>query len=293
MNMPADFLSPGIVSTRNVMIHDPELQTCYQLAVPAETDEDAWRFLLEVGSAGITGTGIQNTYLGLALPRIRKSYYAALEIAEKEIAARRVSLGPKPSYSQLRTFTEWASGKRTAIARLFRIPAGPGGMIGGEIRDWRQYGYGGRTFKNLVARAEGKGLTGEAALLKILNSVDKPNVNVTESILKGARFLKGAGTVLFVGGAAMTGYTILSAPEDQRWNVAGREAVGMGGGILTSNVVVGVCFLFGMTGFGLLAVGVVAGVGGAYMSERMYTSHEKSPVVQQMMAGQPVYLSGF
>jgi hypothetical protein len=74
------------------------------------------------------------------------------------------------------------------------------------------------------------------------------------------------GAVLFVGGAAMTGYTILSAPEDQRWNVAGREAVGIGGGILTSNVVVGVCFLFGMTGFGLLAVGVVAGVAGAYMA---------------------------
>ncbi len=292
MNMP--LLDADVVATRTVVIHDPELQKCYQVTVPARTEEDAWRFLLELGSAGVTGTAVQNAYLGAALPVIRKNYYKSLAVAEAEIAAKRLALGAKlGNYNDLYSFTEWASNKRTAIARKWRIPAGPGGMIGGEIRDWRQYGTGGRTFENLVKRAEGKGLTGEAALLKILDSVDRPNPAVTESILKGARYLKGAGAVLFLGGTALTGYNVASAPEGQSWEVAKREGVGALGGFVGSNIVVGVCFLLGMTGVGLVVVGLIGGLAGVYAAEQMYLSREKSRVVQQMMSGQVVHVSGF
>ena len=39
------------------------------------------------------------------------------------------------------------------MARLWRVPGGAGGVIGGEVYDWRRYGPGGRTFNNLERRA--------------------------------------------------------------------------------------------------------------------------------------------
>jgi hypothetical protein len=283
------------LSTRTVVINDPDLRMCYQLTVPARSEEDAWRFLSQVGSGGMAGNGMHNMYLGSALPTIRNQYYKALEGVEAEIRARQAKLGSKLNDPrELRQFVEWASSERTRIARLFRIPAGPGGMLGGEIRDWRQYGAGGRSMDNLLARAEAKnGLTGEAALRKILGSVDKPNPAATESILRGARYLRSAGAVVFVAGAGWTAYNIASAPAEERPELMRREGSALAGGFVASNVAIGICFLLGMTGVGLIAVGLVAGVAGAMAGERIYYASQHSGVVQQMKAGQTVSIQQF
>lgn len=165
--------------------------------------------------------------------------------------------------------------------------------MGGEIRDWRQYGVGGRSLNNLLLRAESQGLTGEAALLKVLSSVDKPNPAATAAILKGARYLRGAGAVLLVGGAGLSAYNIASAPPEQRSNIAWREGASLAGGIVGSNLVVGVCFLLGMTGVGLVVVGLVAGVAGAMAAERIYYAHQSSNAIRQLDAGQVVTLREF
>ena len=238
---------------------------------------------------------MHNMYLGSALPTIRNQYYKALEGVETEIRARQAKLGSKPNGPrELRQFVEWASSERTRIARLFRIPAGPGGMLGGEIRDWRQYGAGGRSMDNLLTRAEAKnGLTGDAALRKILGSVDKPNPAATESILRGARYLRSAGAVVFVAGAGWTAYNIASAPAEERPELMRREGSALAGGFVASNVAIGICFLLGMTGVGLIAVGLVAGVAGAMAGERIYYASQHSGVVQQMKAGQTVSIQQF
>src|ERR1700683_4904126 len=174
--------------------------------VPAHTVDEGHQTLKVIGG-GATGAGLRETTLGITLPKIRSAYYSALEAAEREISAERRRLGPRLNNPvEFRKFVAWASEKRTTIARVYRLPAGPGAVVGGEIRDNLKYGLGGRTTENLVARNVGKGLTEEAAFTRVLATVDKPALAETEAILKGAKYLKGGGAVFFVGGAALTGY---------------------------------------------------------------------------------------
>ena len=48
-----------------------------------------------------------------------------------------------------------------------------------------------------------------------------------------------------------------------------------------------------MTGVGLIAVGLVAGVAGAMAAERIYYASQHSGVVQQLKAGQQVSIQQF
>ena len=262
--------------------------------VPGRSQAEGERFLGMVGS-GSTGTGMQDLWLGHTLPWVRRNYYIALEGVEKEIAARRAQLGPRlKDPAEMESFVKWAVGRRNAIARLWRLPAGPGGVLGGEIRDWKIYGAGGRTLPNLLARTEAKyGETGMAALERIAASAAKPNPAETTAILRGAKYLKGGGAVLFVGGIAITAYDIYSAPPEQRVEVAKEEGVGMAGGFAGSNVAVGVCFLLGVSGVGLIAVGLVAGVAGAYAAEKMYYAHTHSPAVRNLYQQGETHVSHF
>jgi hypothetical protein len=249
--------------------------------VPAQNMDEAHQVLAAIGQ-GTLGTGLHNTYLGHALPKIRAVYYAALESAEKEIVARQISLGPRlKDPAEFRKFVAWASEKRTSIARVYRVPAGLGGVVGGEIRDNLVYGPGGRTPENLVSRNMRRGLTEDAAWARVLTTVDRPNPAATEAILKGAKVLKGGGAVLFVGGAALSGYEIYKARPEDRPELIKKEAITTGGSILVSDLAVGVAFMVGMTGVGLIAVGIVAGVAGAYAAEQMYYAHQHSHPMQE------------
>lgn len=246
-------------------------------------------------AAGLLERAPRTFTSALHCPASGMHYYKALESAEREVAARRAALGPKlTDVGELRRFVEWASQQRNRIARQWRIPAGPGGVLGGEIRDWRQYGAGGRTLDNLLARAEKRqGLTGEAALLKVLGSTDKPNPAVTEAILRGSRYLRNAGSVMFIGGAASMAYQVSQAPASQRMEVLLREGSAFAGGAVAGNLAIGVCFLLGVGGIPLLAVGLVAGLAGAFVAERIYFAHRGSPALQGFLSGQPQQLGNF
>jgi hypothetical protein len=65
-----DLLPPSLfpLEMRTVVINDPDSHACYQVTVPAQSDEDAWRFLALAGSGGVAGTGATNLYLGAAPP---------------------------------------------------------------------------------------------------------------------------------------------------------------------------------------------------------------------------------
>jgi hypothetical protein len=244
------------------------------VSVPARHPDEAHQTLSVIGQGGL-GTGLHNTYLGLTLPKIRSAYYEALRQAESEISARRLALGTRLNNPmEFRQFVKWAAERRTSIARLYRVPAGAGAVIGGEIRDIRKYGPGGRTFDNLMARNAQKGLTETESLERILATVDKPNPAETEAILKGAKFLRGGGTVFFVGGVALMGYEWYRARPEDRPELVKKDVITTGSSIVATDLAVGVAFMLGATGVGLIAVGIVAGVAAAYGAESLYYAHQ-------------------
>ncbi len=284
---------PSVVGVA-VRVNDLHSNRQHVVVVPGRSSADAERFLGVVGS-GSTGTGAQDVWLGMALPSIRNNYSRALQAVEREIAQRRVQAGSRlKDAAEMEKFAKWAVARRNAVARIWRVPAGPGGMLGGEIRDMRTYGPGGRSLPNLLARAERNyGETGVSALERIVGSASKPNPAETAAILRGAKYLKAGGAVLFIGGVALTAYDIYKAPEGQRVDVAKTEGVSMAGGIVGSNLAVGVCFFLGMTGVGLIAVGLVAGVAGAYAAEKLYYAHTHDHAVRNLCQHGESHLSRF
>jgi hypothetical protein len=70
----------------------------------------------------------------------------------------------------------------------------------------------------------------EAVSREIIRAAGRPNATVTAV----ARFTRVAGPVAVAGGLLMSGYEIRNAPEGQRLYTAGREASGIGGGIIGS-----------------------------------------------------------
>ncbi len=263
--------------------------------VPARDHEDAHKTLTAIANGGI-GTGLQNTYLGHATPKIRAAYYDALAAVEKEISARKIALGPRlTNPAEYRQFAFWASQRRTTVARLYRIPAGPGSMIGLEYRDWRVYGVGGRTPENVLSRNMSNKLvprSEEQALAKMISSAVKPNAAETERLLKAAKFLKRGGTVFIVGGLALTGYEIYRAKPADRPELIRKEVLVTGGSILASDLAVGIAIACSLTGVGLIAVGIIAGVGGAIAAERMYYANHQSQNVQEFHASGITHVKG-
>ncbi len=285
----------GIRNVTPAQIFDLRLQTqcvalplqtgCCHHPVPmlARSQQEAWNTLDIIGG-GVTGTGLSNTYLGMTMPTVRAQYYAALERAEREIAQRRAILGRQlENPAVYRGFVAWASAKRTSIARVFRIPMGPGAMLGGELRDNMRYGLGGRSLSNLEARNMARGLTQQESLTRILGSVDRPNAQVTAQALKAARILRSGGVVLFVGGLGLTGYEISQAQPKDRPYLVKKAAATTGASFGASTIAVGFAVMLGATGVGLIAIGIVAGVAAAYGTEEVFFSDAKANHTQALL----------
>lgn len=81
--------------------------------------------------------------------------------------------------------------------------------------------------------------------------------------------------------------------DPQRLEVLLREGSAFTGGAVSSNLAIGVCFLLGVGGIPLLAVGLEAGLAGAFVSERVYFAHRGSPALQGFLSGQPQHLGNF
>lgn len=95
---------------------------------------------------------------------------------------------------------------------------------------------------------------------QIIETAAKTNKWVNR--LPGA--LKWTGRVLVIAQAAYSIYVTIEAPPDQRVRVAAQEAGGFFGGFAGAEVGGGLCIAFGIAteGIGLLACGLVGGVGG-------------------------------
>lgn len=177
--------------------------------------------------------------------------------------------------------SRWASDERTKIARTMRMKQGPMALTVLEIRDWKTYGVGGRTWNNIYARASNRASDAHG---KILSGAVSPNKGISEAAIRGARSLRGAGAAFVVIGIGVSANTIISAPPEARLGVAKDEAVYVGSGMLGAEAGVGLCLAFGIAtgGWGLLACAVVGGGTGGLIADRFVRPNRPQDVIQRM-----------
>ncbi len=255
------------------------------VAVPANSPEEAFYLLYHIGN-GTTGALAHATVLQV----LRNQYKTKLTQVEAQILQRRAALGPNATEYELRGLAQWGARQRANTARLFRIPT-PAVGAGLELRDWRTYGVGGRTWENLLKRQAARGNTGSSSYEALIGSATRSNAGVNESMARGARLLKGGGGVLAVAGLGLTAYDIYKAPPQQRGAVATRHAIGFAGGLVASEIGVGLLtigaglLLATPPGWVVLAVGLVAGAAGGIIADRIFYPDDYRPAAARLGAG--------
>ncbi len=229
----------------------------YLLPLPAADVDSATRFLEGLGGDA-AGAGRAMANIGVNAPLLRMTYKHDIENMVAEIA-RRLKAGQSKE-----TVARWASAERGRIVNRIRL--GSGMVTRGiyEIRDWREYGAGGRTWANIEQRYERRGLSGGAMHDEIIASAQRSNPTVNNAAMRGASYLKHGGRVVLVVGVAVSAARIWNAAEHELPRVIGEELGGVVGGGLGAGAGVGICMIFGIAsgGWGLLACGVIGGLGG-------------------------------
>ncbi|MBI3896765.1 MAG: hypothetical protein HY308_00545 [Gammaproteobacteria bacterium] len=251
--------------------------SCYQVTVPGISEEDGIEFLEAVGS-GLLGAGFRMTQLGRSLPALRMEYESRLAVLNSEIKAKQGIVAEAD-------LKKWASDERTKIARAIRQKQGPIAQAVLEFRDWKEFGLGGRTEKNIYARDAKNPNRSPKDFLK---KATKSNKQITENVIRGARMLKGVGRVFFFVGLGMSVSAVALAKPSEREKVAKEEAVHTAGSMLGLETGVAVCLAFSITsgGWGLFGCGLVGGAAGGYAADRIvYPVHPNMAARELEMNG--------
>jgi hypothetical protein len=168
-----------------------------------------------------------------------------------------------------------------------RWRTGAGTRVLFEVRDWTEYGSGGRTFSNVERRYGRRGLSGNNLNEAMIRGATSPNTGISQTAIKGARCLKNAGRVIVVFSLATTAYVLLTASKEELERLMHQEVGSFIGGGVGTSAAVGACLVFGIAtgGWGLLACGILGGLGGglagAEIGERIYYS--KNRVVEDQL----------
>lgn len=258
------------------------------LYLPGYNEQDAYRFLSAVDSGGIGG-GYGMIQMSSTIPAIRDAYNNRLQQAVKEAAIRRTQMTAE-------AFDLWRIEERTRIAHFLRKQQGVVPSTFLDMRDWIKYGDMNRSPDSLIRRKirnhlniTGEALDYAAVRSKVAAGFAISNKEVTKAAAS-ARYLKYGGRVFFVVGLGSSAYTIVTANEQERLKVAAREGAGIAGGALGTSVGVGLAIAFGIVtgGWGLVAVGLIAGAGGGVLAEygadRFLFPHDSERVVKDLNA---------
>jgi len=228
----------------------------YSLPLPVSDEDGAFEFLHGLGGT-TTGAGQGMLRIGIDAPAIRMQYKFEVENLTRRIAEK---LADGQSKEQV---ARWASQQRRDIVRRMRAGSGPVAQGIYEVRDWRKYGQGGRTYPNMVRHYQNQGVPQSKIPDRILAGATRSNADVNQA-MRGASYLRHGGRVLIVVGVAVSAARIWNASDAQLPRVIGEELGGFIGGSLGAGAGVGICLVFGIatSGWGLLACGVVGGLGG-------------------------------
>lgn len=254
-------------------------------SLPATSPENASQFLEVVGSGGTLGTGAVLQRLGVNIPLIRTEYEQEIRRLVAEVERRRAE-GQSPVQ-----IARYAVEERRRIANRMRWRSGAGTRVLFEIRDWAEYGPGGRSHRNVERRYLRRGHRGTQLHEQMVRGATKPNQGISGTAVRGARYLRHGGRVIVVMSVATTAYVLLTTPEEELPRVLSQEAGGLLGGALGGSAGVGVCLVFGIAtgGWGLLACGVAGGfaggLAGTYAADRVYLSTVPEPEVSVNATG--------
>ncbi|QUL38971.1 hypothetical protein [Erythrobacter sp. JK5] len=228
----------------------------YTLSLPIESENQALEFLEGIGGDA-AGAGRAMTRIGIDAPLIRAQYKAEVEGLARQIAER---LDRGDSVEQT---ARWASEQRRLIVNRMRAKSGGVSQVVYEVRDWRKYGYGGRSYPNMVRHYQGRGVPQSQIPERILRGAQQSNEGVSAAV-RNASYLRHGGRVVLVVGVAISAARIWNASDEEMPRVIGEELGGFIGGGLGAGAGVGICIVFGIatSGWGLLACGVVGGAAG-------------------------------
>lgn len=226
------------------------------LLLPAQTNTEAVEFLSQIGG-GSAGAGQAMRRIGIDAPVMRARYKQEVENLARQIAER-LKTGESTE-----SVARWASEQRRQIVRRMRANTGRVAQGLYEIRDWQQYGRGGRTYPNMVRYYQAQGIPNSAIPGRILDGATRSNVNVNQA-MRGASYLRHGGRILIVVGVAVSAARIWNASDEELSRVIGEELGGFVGGGLGAGAGIGICLLFGIAsgGWGLLACGAIGGIAG-------------------------------
>lgn len=250
--------------------------------LPVTTTGEAADFLEILGSGGSLGAGMRTTWIGQTMPAIRSEYERLIREFVTEIERRQRAGVPA------RELARWAVAERRRIANRMRWRSGPGVRVLFEIRDWHEYGPGGRTFQNIESRYQARGYRGDALNQRMIQGAKSPNTGISKTAIKGARYLRHGGRVVVVFSLVSTAYVLMTTPEDQMEQVLYQEVGGFAGGSIGAGTGVAVCLVFGIAtgGWGLLACAAVGGVAGGaigtHAGDRLYYS--RRPGIEEQAA---------
>ena len=228
----------------------------YTLSLPAATESDAIAFLQGLGGDA-AGAGVAMRRVGVNAPIVRAQYKREVETLARQVA-KRLEQG-----QSVDDVARWASEQRRQIVQRMRAGSGPVTRAYYEIRDWRRYGRGGRTYANMVRHYQRRDVPQSKISTRILDGAQRSNIDVDKAI-KGASYLRHGGRVLIAVGVAVSEARIWNASDNDLPRVIGEELGGLIGGGLGAGAGVTICLIFGIGtgGWGLLACGVVGGLTG-------------------------------
>ena len=247
----------------------PGAFTC---SLPVASEQQAADLLEVIGSGGALGAGMRMNNIGVSMPAIRSEYERLIHQFLVEVERRRAA------GQSSREIARWVVDERRRIANQMRWRSGTGTRLLFEVRDWREYGIGGRSFANVERRYMGRGVTGEALNEAMIQGASRSNTGISGAAIRGARYLRNGGRVVIVLSLATTAFVLLTAPEGELERLLYEEAGGWIGGAGGAGLAVGACLVFGIAtgGWGLLACGIVGGIGGgavgSYAGNRLYYS---------------------
>lgn len=254
-------------------------------SLPANSAREAASLLEVVGSGGALGSGTRATWLGRVIPSVRMEYEGEIARLVAEVESRRAA------GQSSREISRWVVQERASIAKRIRWKTGVGTRVLFEVRDWTEYGAGGRTVHNVERRYARRGLSGSHLDEAMIRGATTPNTGISQTAIRGARYLRNAGRVVVVFSLTTTAYVLLTAEENDLERLMHEEVSSFIGGGLGTSAAVGACLVFGIAsgGWGLLACGVVGGLGGgilgAHVGERVYYSRNRSLEAQVARTG--------
>lgn len=263
---PADYFDHDERVCREPMSswHDDPPMVCEMPGSNAEQSLELLNALGEhaLGGSGI-GAGLKMSSLGGEIPAVRDAYHKQLLQLERHVRTM------QQQGRSVKEISDFVVQERTKIARMMRGVQGPGATVLLEIRDTVKYGQGGRTPEN-IERRYSKKAGGDAVHRKIIDGAFKSNKAVDEAA-RGAKFLRHGGRAVVVISVSVTAYRLYTTPREKLDDVIVEEVGAAAGGAIGSGAAIGLCIVLGVAtgGWGLLACGVVGGIGGGIVGEKI------------------------